>query len=236
MTVSLLYATSEIGGDSAAAADLSVAQRSSRVKVNVFTDVNAQSLIDMSRGAAMLVVGGGHRQHLPAAYSRLITHSKCPVVVVHDDDQARTKRPILVGIEGSSVSEPAVSIAFDQASRHGVELIAVHGWTEPGALGLPSVNWAPIEWANFRVREKEVLAERLAGHRDQYPDVLIRPIVVCDNIVDELRKHAQFAQLVVVGGRFEHGLLLRSLGTVAQTLLNQTDAPVLIARESLASR
>ena len=38
--------------------------------------------------------------------------------------------PVLVGIDGSPVSELATAIAFDEASRRHVELIALHAWID----------------------------------------------------------------------------------------------------------
>ena len=88
--------------------------------------------------------------------------------------------PVVVGIDGSPTSELATEIAFDEAARRGVGLVAVHAWSDMGPLGFPRMNWAPIEWRNIRDQEEEVLAERLAGWQDRYRDVAVRKVVVSD--------------------------------------------------------
>ena len=75
----------------------------------------------------------------------------------------------------------------------------LHAWSDMGPLKFPSTNRAPIEWANIKVREEEVLAERLSGWRNRYPDVAVNRIVVCDRPAPRLLEQAENAQLVVVG-------------------------------------
>lgn len=82
---------------------------------------------------------------------------------------------MLVGIDGSPVSELATAVAFDEASRRGVELIAVHAWSDVEVVELPGLDFSAVQ------QEAELsLAERLAGWQERYPDVPVSRVVVCD--------------------------------------------------------
>lgn len=44
---------------------------------------------------------------------------------------------MVVGVDGSPASEKAVRIAFEEASFRGVDLVAVHAWSDTGVFGVP---------------------------------------------------------------------------------------------------
>lgn len=44
------------------------------------------------------------------------------------------RAPVLVGIDGSEVSELATALAFDEASRRRVDLVALHTWMDIGVF------------------------------------------------------------------------------------------------------
>ena len=53
--------------------------------------------------------------------------------MVHDEAPVAGKGselPVVLGVDGSSASELATAIAFDEASRRGLELIALHAWCD----------------------------------------------------------------------------------------------------------
>lgn len=87
------------------------------------------TLVDMSKDAVLMVVGclGSGRwpgRLLGSVSSGLLRHAHCPVVIIHDEDSVMPhpqQAPVLVGVDGSSASELATAIAFDEASRRNVE-------------------------------------------------------------------------------------------------------------------
>ncbi|HUO37202.1 MAG TPA: universal stress protein [Mycobacterium sp.] len=196
------------------------------------------TLVELSTHAEMIVVGcrgqgAVARALLGSVSSGLAHHAHCPVAVIHDEDPLTTRSPqapVVVGIDGSPTSELATEIAFDEASRRGVELVALHAWSDMGPLDLPSTNWAPIEWRNIEDQEKEVLAERLCGWQDRYPDVVVHKVVVCDQPAPRLLEQAQKAQLVVVGSHGRGGFPGMLLGSVSTAVVNTAQIPVIIAR------
>lgn len=212
--------------------------RAGHIIAAVVHDQPVPALVEMSRHAEMIVVGchgeGAMAQALLGSVSSgLAHHSHCPVAVVHHHEAVplpSPTAPVVVGIDGSPTSELATGIAFDEASRRGVDLVALHAWSDMGALGMASINWAPIEWYNIRDQEEEVLAERLAGWRERYPDVVVHREVVCDRPGCRLLEQAIKAQLVVVGSHGRGGFPGMLLGSVSSAVVNNAAIPVIIAR------
>lgn len=197
-------------------------------------------LVALSDGAEMIVVGcrgqGAVAQTVLGSVSfGLAHHARCPVAVIHDEEPLTVlaaEAPVVLGVDGSPASELATEIAFDEASRRGAELIAVHAWSDMGPIDFASVNWAPIEWRNIKDQEEEVLAERLAGFAERYPDVRVIRIVVCDQPAARLLEQAQLAQLVVVGSHGRGGFAGMLLGSVGTAVLSGARVPVIIARSA----
>lgn len=205
-----------------------------------YADPIVPTLIDLSKHAGMIVVGSRGqtavaRALLGSVSSGLVYHAKCPVAVVHDDNALATvssRAPVLVGIDGSPASELAAEIAFDEADRRGVGLVALHAWSDMGPLEFGRPGQAPVEWSNFEVREKEVLAERLSGWQERYPDVVVRKVVVSDRPAPRLLEQAESAQLVVVGSHGRGGFAGMLLGSVGRAVVNAARIPVIVARLS----
>lgn len=168
---------------------------------------------------------------LGSVSSSLVRHAHGPVAVIPEEPRlARPPHaPVVVGIDGSPTSGLAAEIAFDEASRRGVDLVALHAWSDMGPLDFPRLNWAPIEWRNLEDEQEKMLARRLSGWQDRYPDVVVHKVVVCDRPAPRLLELAQTAQLVVVGshGRGVPGM---HLGSVSRAVVNSGQAPVIVAR------
>lgn len=209
-----------------------------RISSEILHEPTVPALVELSKHAEMLVVGcrghGGVTQVLLGSVSAGAAHyAHCPVAVIHHDDPATTPAPdapVVVGIDGSPTSELAAEIAFDEASRRGVDLVALHAWSDMNSVGIARVGWAPIEWRNIKVQEEELLAERLCGWTDRYPDVVVHKDVVCDQPALRLIKQAAKAQLVVVGSHGRGGFPGMLLGSVSTAVVNAARIPVIIAR------
>ncbi|MGO8964840.1 universal stress protein [Mycobacterium sp.] len=193
------------------------------------------TLVDLSKEAQMVVVGSRGRgpfarSLLGSVSSSLIRHAHCPVAVIHDEDPLMphpAEAPVLVGIDGSPVSELATAIAFQEASLRGVELIAMHVWSDVDVNDFPAIDWPAMKPA-----AEEILAERLAGWRERYPDVTVRRVVECDHPTYHLVKQSESAQLVVVGSHGRGGFAGMLLGSVSAALAHSARMPVIVARQS----
>lgn len=131
----------------------------------------------------------------------------------------------MVGIDGSPASELATGIAFDEASRRGAELIAVHTWSDRTVPELPD-----IELSKLKLRAEEILAERLAGWQERYPDVAVRRVVARDRTAQQLLEQSESAQLLVVVSR-PGGFAGMLLGSVSSTVVQSVRMPVIVARQ-----
>ncbi|UQX10340.1 universal stress protein [Candidatus Mycobacterium methanotrophicum] len=220
------------------AAETTSPSRASQMESEVLHGPIVPTLVDLSKRADMVVVGcrgqgAVARTLLGSVSSGLVHHAHCPIAVIHDEDPLTTRSPqapVVVGVDGSPTSELATEIAFDEASRRGVGLVALHAWSDMGPLDFGHPGRAPIEWANFEVREEEVLAERLSGWQERYPDVVVHKVVVCDRPAFRLLEQANTAQLVVVGSHGRGGFPGMLLGSVSRAVVNSAQIPVIVAR------
>jgi nucleotide-binding universal stress UspA family protein len=206
----------------------------------VFYSATVPTLVGLSKEVDMVVVGyRGHggvlvRNFLGSVSSGLVYHAHCPVAVIHDEKPlvANVARaPVLVGIDGSPASEAATAIAFEEASRRGVGLMALHVWTDLRVSDFkelfPDVNWdAQIS------EEEETLAERLAGWKERYPDVGIRRKIEIGDAASPLIEASERAQLLVVGSHGRGGFAGMLLGSVGAAVVNRARIPVIVARQS----
>lgn len=193
------------------------------------------TLVEMSKDADMMVVGcrgegAVRRALLGSVSSGLVHHAHCPVAVIHAEELRSPEAPVLVGVDGSPASELATAIAFDQASRRGVDLVALHAWSDMGPINFASANWSPIEWRNIKVEEEEVLSERLSGWNQEYPNVTVHKVVVCDRPAPRLLEQAEHASLIVVGSHGRGGFPGMLLGSVSATIVHSAQIPVIVAR------
>jgi nucleotide-binding universal stress UspA family protein len=202
------------------------------VKAQVLHDHVASGLVKASREAGMIVVGsrglGGVGGPLLGSSSRALLHyARCPVAVVHTDvaPPADHTSPVLVGIDGSPASEAATALAFDEASRRHVDLVALHACSDVGIF--PVVG---MDWHEYEDQGHELLAERLAGWQEQYPDVHIQRRVVCDRPARWLVDESEHSALVVLGSRGRGGFAGMLLGSVSTAVAEAAKCPVLVIR------
>ena len=123
------------------------------------------------------------------------THATCPVVVVHGKDRP-AEGPVVVGVDGSPVSEDALAFAFDAAAARRVPLVALHSY-QPPVFHPDAVT--VVDWEAAYTEEQEVLAERLAGWGERYPGVPVERVLVEGVPAAVLVERSETAQLVVVG-------------------------------------
>lgn len=196
------------------------------------------TLVDMSDEAELLVVGNNGRAALArlllgSVSASLVRSAHCPVAVIRDEDPMMPhpqQAPVLLGIDGSPASELATVIAFDEASRRGVELTALHAWSDVDVFELPGTDWSAVQSDAERS-----LAERLAGWQERYPDVTVHRLVVCDRPARQLIEKSESAQLVVVGSHGRGGLSGMLLGSVSNAVVHSVRMPVIVARPSEAA-
>lgn len=189
-------------------------------------------LIAESGSAQLAVVGnrgsgGVSRLLIGSVAAALAAHAACPVVVVRDTEPGAQDGPVVVGVDGSEISEAALEFAFDAAAARRAPLWAVHVWADTVLHPARAPSW---DWDGIEQEQHLILAERLAGWSAKYPDVPVRRVIERDRPARVLVEKSVGAQLVVVGshGRGEVSGLL--LGSVGHALLHRAHAPVAIVR------
>ncbi len=205
----------------------------SAVREEIRYDGVVAGLAAASRTASMLVLGsrglGLVGSAVLGSVSRGVLHrADCPVVIVKENAVAAPDHtsPVLLGIDGSPASEAATAFAFDEASRRGVELVALHAWSDVGVFPMLG-----MDWHRYEQQGHELLAERLAGWQERYPDVNVRRRIVCDRPAHWLIEAAVAAQLVVVGSRGRGGFPGMRLGSVSTAVAESAVVPVIVVPE-----
>jgi nucleotide-binding universal stress UspA family protein len=158
----------------------------------------------------------------------LAARAACPVVVVRGE-RPSDAGPVVVGIDGSPISEAALAFAFEAAAAREVPLVAVHAWHDTAfeAAVAPLLDWDAIE-----EDEQRVLAERLAGWGEKYPDLEVQRVVVRDRPAHAVIEQATAgaAQLVVVGSHGRGSAAGLVLGSTSHAVLHHAPCPVAVVR------
>ena len=202
------------------------------------TESPAPLLIDLSRSARMVVVGQtGHEGFagmlLGSVATAVAGHAHCPVAVVRtgsDKLPPPKEGPVVLGVDGGTVGEQAIEVAFEEASLRGVPLIAVHAWNDVTYDDTRGATRLPVNRESIEQEERRVLAERLAGWQEKYPDVRVERELVLDTPRHVLLERSSKAQLVVVGSRGLGGFRGMLLGSTSQALVQHANCPVLVVR------
>ncbi|PPJ19492.1 universal stress protein [Nocardia nova] len=203
------------------------------IRAELVFDPIIPTLIERSERAYRVVVGSRgrgavRRALLGSVSSAVVQRAHCPVAVIPGNsatDMVTAAKPVVVGVDGTENSEPAIGVAFDEASRRKVPLIAVHTWSD---ISLPEV--AVAGWDTVRESERAALSESLAGWREQYPDVDVRPVVWADRPARALLAESEHSQLVVVGSHGRGGFTGMLLGSTGHALLQSSECPVIVVR------
>jgi nucleotide-binding universal stress UspA family protein len=218
-----------LAGAAAVAAEALPAER---VETTLTSAATAAGLLRESETASLVVLGNKGRNLLTGMLAgstsvAVAGHAHCPVVLVRGTAPAG---PVVVGVDGTQASEPAIAFAFAEASARGAELVALHAWADSVFDSALAGNGAPLDFDRDRQVAEEVLAERLAGWQEKYPDVTVRRDLVHDRPNRALRRCAQTAQLLVVGRRGHGGFRDLVLGSNSQHVVHHANCPVAVLR------
>lgn len=196
-------------------------------------DPTAQ-LLEESEDADVIVLGSrgaGASGEIVAGSTamQVSAHAHCTVVTVPPGYRSSESRHrVVVGVDGSAVSEAAIEYAFREASETGQPLVAVHAWVDPATrgtgLGLPLVH-NPVAVTE---QQDVGLAESMAGWSEKYPDVLVERRIVADLPVRALTDISRDARLLVVGCRGHGTVSSLLLGSVSHGVLHRATCPVAV--------
>lgn len=221
---------------------LSVSNPDLEVSVRLQAGSAVETLLEESRGAEALVLGrrgvGGFASLLLGSTTLQVTgRAHCPVITVpgpHDDEPDRYG--VVVGIDGSEVSEHAVEYAFRTASELDERLVLLHAWYDPASMqiamlapGAYDAGWFESNGV-LEADEQLLLAESVAGWSEKYPDVEVQRKTFHRHPVLALVEESAAATLVVVGCRGRGALRSMTLGSVSHGVLHHASGPVAVVR------
>ena len=103
----------------------------------------------------------------------------------------------------------------------------MHVWSDVEVNDFPAIDWPAMKPA-----AEEILAERLAGWQERYPDVTVQRVVECDHPTYHLVRQSELAQLVIVGSHGRGGFAGMLLGSVSAAVAHSARMPVIVARPS----
>ncbi|MBY6349639.1 universal stress protein [Rhodococcoides corynebacterioides] len=199
-----------------------------RVRVEVESDhgTPAGVLVDRSETASLVVVGtrglGEFTGGLSGSVSTAVaTHARCAVAVVPAGTD-RATGSVVVGVDGTANSMPALRFAFAAAAAREERLVAVHAWSDVDR------HLEHDAWARTEEGEQAALAESLAGWSEEWPTVDVDRVVVRDRPVRELVSRSTSASMVVVGRRGRGGFRSLLLGSTSRAVLHSVEVPVVV--------
>lgn len=207
----------------------------SAITTRLVDDSAAAALIDESHEADTVVIG----THGVSAFSTLVagsttmnvaTHARCPVIAVPSGaTQAFGGIGVVVGVDGSEISEAAIGFAFREAAMTDVPLTAVLAWTDPLTSSVTAAAFPVHDDPARRVRmAHEDLAAWVGPWSQKYPDVVVHRRVVHQHPVRALTSVSDGAQLLVVGCRGRGAVRSMLLGSVSHGVLHLATCPVAV--------
>ena len=204
------------------------------VEVRVEAGNPVSTLAAASEAAALLVIGSDYRgpgsgKARGAHGIRIAAAARCPVVVVPDLDLGE-RRGVVVGVDGSEVSEHAVRFAALEAERLGEPLLAVSVWTPLQAPRNDLAVYPELYLTNMQAATEEILALALAGLAVDHPDLEVVREVVRGYPSQVLNERGAHARLVVVGTRGRGAIARFLLGSISQEVLARLASVTAVVR------
>lgn len=205
------------------------------VTPTVVTGQVVPALLTETANARLVVLGSGRRfdatrVRLGSVAAHVSAHATCPVIVARSPvtgelATAVGRGGIVVGVDGSAISEAAIAFAFEEASWRGLGLTVIHAWQ---TARMP-VTFDVAE-ATREAAEERVLAEALAGWSEKYPDVQVMSRLVRDHPARALMEESMGAVLLVLGSHGRGRFAEMVLGSVSQVVLRHASTSIAIVR------
>lgn len=195
-----------------------------------------QALAETAVDAAMLVVGSRGAGTLSAmamgSVSRYVaTHTRCPVVVVHEENTA-ARREVIVGIADLEQSARILDFAYQEAALRQAPLVAVHAWSwylpsSGRTATMTPAERAALDTCHLSPDVVSRLQDTLDEWRRKYPDVQARPRIVYGHPGRELARASARADLVVLGRRLAT-VASPAMKSVTHAVLHHAHGPVAV--------
>jgi nucleotide-binding universal stress UspA family protein len=205
------------------------------VEAATMEGTSAAALLEASRGADLLVLGG--RRHgalagllLGSVSYQCTHHATCPVALVPSDPERLpwAGRPVVVGLDGSDAATSALAWAAEEAGRREVPLHVIHAWdapylSPPGSI--VALNREAIEKDSRHLLDSVV--DGVVARASRKPPS-VEKISVPDSPGPALVGAGEGASLLVLGTRGRGGFAGLLLGSVSQHVIHHAPGPVVV--------
>jgi len=197
----------------------------------VLSHVDPRSaLLDLGHAAAMIVVGSRGRGPVASLLLGSVSvsvskHAACPVVVHRPISGDHPRHGILVGVDGTGSSRPAIEFAYRMASRRALPLTVLHCSWDPALV-------APLRkgvLTSDDSAEQALVAESIAGMQERFPEVQVEVRLTRGFADQHLVKASHDYDLVVVGHQPLPMLDDIVHQSVAPTVVEHAHGPVAVA-------
>ncbi|MRH92602.1 hypothetical protein GFY24_35155 [Nocardia sp. SYP-A9097] len=190
------------------------------IETQIVRGQSEQVLIEMSRSAALIVLGVGDigffaQMVLGSTALAVARDAHCPTALIRQANAVNGT--VLVVVTAWETAGPALPAGFRAAAERDVDVIVVrlwHGreWTSP----------------TDRFTAAAVVPDaQIAHYQRRFPTVAVRPVTVVGDTVDAIERFSAAAQLVVVGHESDQEHPER-LGRIANDLVRHAPCPVLV--------
>ncbi|GAA5093665.1 universal stress protein [Microbacterium yannicii] len=197
------------------------------VRASVSHGNPTEVLIEQSKDAALLVIGSDirgddHEKKRGPHGRRIVAGAHCPVVVVPDIDTS-DRRGVVVGVDGSDVSQRALEFAAAEAAASGDTLTAVSAWI-PVSVGTDYAiggvsDYPDLYLTDLQQQTERALDELLTDVRAAHPELPIGTYVAEGDPGYVINEAAATARLAVVGTHGRTGIARLLLGSVSEHVL-----------------
>lgn len=188
-------------------------------------------LIQRASSAHLVVLGsrgrGSLRSHVLGSVAlAVVRHAACPVVVHRPVCPGQARRGVVVAAEATEDSTSVLAFAFRQASLRRLPLRVAHFVYDARSelVGVPMIGGL----VEAHEQHERLLAESLAGLREDFPDVHVSVQTPGGMPAQGLASLSRKADLTVVG-RHQRGIVARLLaGSVSGSVLQHGHGPIAI--------
>ncbi|MEU0869519.1 universal stress protein [Nocardia brasiliensis] len=208
------------------------------VTTAVSDDKAAEVLIQASQTAHLVVLGAtgnaGTFAHLGSTLLAVTSHAHGSVVVVRGNGSEQVSErtgAVVAGVDATTAGDAAIAAAFAEASDRDAELIVVHAWSDWNFYGFAGRADLGLVESEIENSEDALLAERLAGWQEKYPDVRVTRQLRPGGPVRPLLELSGTAQLLVVGTRGHGAFTGLLLGSTSNFLVQHAHCPVMVTHQ-----
>lgn len=191
----------------------------------------SSALLAHAMPSDLVVVGSSSHDGTAAFWlgstpQHLVHDCPCPVAVIRGSASRGKPDRIVTGVDGSAASDLAVVWAGDEADRHQVELLLVHGWSYP----YPLTDTGSTQGRELTEIDADCTLARSIEFARERCGVTVTGSLVENSPVSALLETVRDGDLLVVGCRGRGGVRSRLFGSTANSVLDNSAVPVVVVR------